>query len=53
MKIVDIKDMSLQGVSLYFIGEKGQYQEVQRIFYWTDDGWTILSEDNSGKEEVK
>lgn len=52
-KIVDIKDMPRQGVSLYFIGEKGQYQEVQRIFYWADDGWTILSEDNSGNEEVK
>lgn len=44
-EVVDIKDMSLQGVSIYFIGEKGQYQEVQRIFYWTDNGWTILSEE--------
>lgn len=36
-EVVDV-DMSCQGLSVYFI------QEVQRIFYWTDNGWTIISE---------
>lgn len=43
-EVVDVEDMPCQGLSVYFTGEKGQFQEVQRIFYWTDSGWTIISE---------
>ena len=44
-EVVDVGDMSCQGLSVYFTGEKGQFQEVQRILYWTDNGWTIISEE--------
>lgn len=40
----DVGDMACQGLSVYFIGEKGQFQERQRILYWIDNGWTIISE---------
>lgn len=42
-EVVDIEGMPRQGVSIYFIGEKGRYQEVERTLYWTDDGWMISS----------
>lgn len=45
---VDLGDMLCQGLSVYFTGEKGQFQEVQRILYWTDNGWTIISEEVPG-----
>lgn len=43
-KIVDIEGMPRQGVLIYSVGEEGEYQGLPRIFYWTDNGWTILSE---------
>lgn len=47
-EVVDVVDMSCQGLSIYFTGEKGQFQEVQRILYWTDNGWTIIPEEVLG-----
>lgn len=44
-KAVDVSDMPRQGVSIYFLDENGRYQGLQRIFYWTDDGWTVISEE--------
>ena len=44
-EIVDVEDMSRQGVLVYFVGEKGHFQEVERTLYWTDNGWTIISEE--------
>lgn len=44
-KAVDVSDMPRQGVSIYFLDENGHYQGLQRIFYWTDDGWTLISEE--------
>lgn len=43
-KIVDIEGMPRQGVLIYSVDEEGEYQGLPRIFYWTDNGWTILSE---------
>ena len=43
-EVVDVGDMSCQGLSVYFIGEKCQFQEVHRILYLTYNGWTIISE---------
>lgn len=42
-EVVDIEGMPRQGVSIYFIGEKGRYQEVERTLYWTDAGWMVIS----------
>ncbi len=44
-KIVDVSGMPRQGISIYFLDENGHYQGLQRIFYWTDDGWTVISEE--------
>ena len=44
-KVVDIEGMPRQGVLIYSVGEEGEYQGLPRIFYWTDNGWTILSEE--------
>ena len=44
-EVVDVEDMPRQGVLVYFIGEKGHFQEVERTLYWTDNGWTIISEE--------
>ena len=44
-KVVDIEGMPRQGVVIYSVGEKGQYQEVQQVFYRTDIGWMIISEE--------
>ncbi|MDE7282547.1 MAG: hypothetical protein K2N85_03025 [Lachnospiraceae bacterium] len=44
-KVVDVSDMPRQGVSIYFLDENGRYQGLQRIFYWTDDGWTVIPEE--------
>ena len=44
-KVVDIEGMPRQGVLIYSIGEEGEYQGLPRIFYWTDDGWMIVSEE--------
>lgn len=43
-KIVDIEGMPRQGVLIYSVGEESEYQGLPRIFFWTDNGWTILSE---------
>lgn len=43
-KIVDVSGMPRQGILIYFLDENGQYQGLQRIFYWTDNGWTVISE---------
>ena len=44
-KVVDIEDMPRQGVLICSVGEDGEYQGLSRIFYWTDDGWIIVSEE--------
>lgn len=44
-EVVDIAGMPRQGILIYFIDEDGQYQGLQRILYWTDDGWTIVSQE--------
>ena len=44
-EVVDVEDMPRQGVLIYSVGEEGEYQGLPRIFYWTDNGWTILSEE--------
>ena len=44
-KVVDIEGMPRQGVLIYSVGEEGEYQGLPRIFYWTDNGWTILSDE--------
>ena len=44
-EVVNVEDMPRQGVLVYFIGEKGHFQEVERTLYWTDNGWTIISEE--------
>ncbi len=43
-KAADISGMPRQGILLNFIDENGRYQGLQRVFYWTDDGWTVISE---------
>ena len=43
-KVVDIEGMPRQGVLIYSVGEEGEYQGLPRIFYWTDNGWTVLPE---------
>ena len=44
-KVVDVPGMPRQGILIYFLDENGQYQGLQRVFYWTDDGWTVISEE--------
>lgn len=44
-EVVDVPGMPRQGILMYFLDEYGQYQGLQRIFYWTDDGWTVISEE--------
>lgn len=44
-KVVDVSDMPQQGISIYFLADNGKYQGLRRIFYWTDDGWRIISEE--------
>ena len=44
-KAVDVSGMPRQGILIYFLDEDGRYQGLQRIFYWTDDGWTVISEE--------
>ncbi len=43
-EVVDVSGMSRQGILIYFLDENGHYQGLQRIFYWTDNGWTVISE---------
>ena len=51
-RIVDIEGMPRQGVLIYSVGEEGEYQGLPRIFYWTDNGWTILSEEMSDRRNT-
>ena len=44
-KAVDVSGMPRQGILIYFLDENGQYQGLQRTFYWTDDGWMVISEE--------
>ncbi len=44
-KILDVSGMPRQGISIYFLDEAGHYQGLKRNFYWTDDGWTVISEE--------
>lgn len=44
-EVVNIESMPRQGVLIYSIGEEGQHQGLPRIFFWTDNGWTIISEE--------
>lgn len=44
-KVVDIEGMPRQGVLIYSVGEEDEYQGLPRIFYWTDNGWTIMSDE--------
>ena len=44
-KLVDVSGMPRQGILVYFLDEDGHFQGLQRIFYWTDDGWTVISEE--------
>jgi len=43
-EVVDVLGMPLQGIRIYTVDENGKFQGLQRIFYWTGDGWTILQE---------
>ena len=44
-KAVDVSGMPRQGILIYFLDEDGHYQGLQRTFYWTDDGWTVIPEE--------
>ena len=44
-KAVDVSGMPRQGILIYFLDEDGHYKGLKRIFYWTDDGWTVIPEE--------